>query len=99
MRKDIPLDEKTAKFYEIPVLVVLGMLGGNAHYADVHAKVFELIANELSEVDHRLMCHTEHGEDYAPEGYEGETWEVWHGKVSTVLSAEFRRRGFVTRKN
>jgi hypothetical protein len=99
MRKNIPIDEKKTRFYDIPALVAIHMLGGSAHINDIHVRVGELVAQELNESDHRLMCHTEHGEDYAPHGYQGEIWEVWNGKLSTGLGTRLKKQGLVTRKN
>lgn len=99
MRKNIPFGEKKTRFYVIPALVAMHILGGSAHKDAIGPKVLELVSQELSELDHRLMCNTPDGEAYAPDGYQGETWEVWQGKLSTSMGVQLTRLGYVKRKN
>ena len=98
-RATIPDDElKTGQYYWATI-ISLALLGGQAHIDAIKAKVGVWFGSQMGEPDHRLMCHMPHGEDYAPVGFVGETWEVWEGKVSILLGAHLVTDGVMTRKN
>jgi hypothetical protein len=91
-----PTEMKTSELAQWD-LIALGLLGGTAHLDDVCDKVREILSDRLNTADKRLLYHTEHGQDYAPEAYSGRTWPVWQTKAHYAVGFICTKEGTMER--
>ncbi len=94
-RKIDPTEMKESELAPF-TLAALAMLGGTASREDILNQAERLLKDKFAPADLRLVYRPKDGpQDFAPEGYEGDTWAVWRGKAHQHIGRNLTAEGLV----